>query len=267
MKGKTKKPGVLTLTFSLLGALIVLFILAPLLKMLLSGGEQGLAQALASREVRDSIALTLTCALAATFIGAVLGVPLAYLLARRAFFGKSLVEAVVDVPIVIPHPVAGIALLLVFGRQFTGGRLFSNLGVTIVGDAPGIVVAMLFVSVPFIINAARDGFARIDPRLENVARTLNCGPLRAFFRVSLPLSWRSLLSGAIMMWARAISEFGAIVILTYNPKVASVLIYDRFTGYGLDYALPAALALVLICLLLFALLRGINPRTDRSKSP
>jgi molybdate/tungstate transport system permease protein len=259
-----KKPSPLTLAFSVLGAGIVLFILAPLLKMLLAGGEQGLGQALASPDVRSSIALTLICAFAATSIGALLGVPLAYLLARRAFFGKSLIEAIVDVPIVIPHPVAGIALLLVFGRQFAGGRFFSNLGVTIVGDAPGIVVAMLFVSVPFMINAARDGFARIDPRLENVARTLSCGPLRTFFLVSLPLSWRSLLSGGIMMWARAISEFGAIVIITYNPKVASVLIYDRFTTYGLEYALPAALALVLICLLLFALLRAINPRMGRT---
>src|SRR5262249_21187763 len=106
--------------FSLLGALVVLFLLAPLVKMMFSAQPGGLAAALADSEVRGSIALTLGCALWATLTGALLGVPLAYLLARRSFFGKRFIEALVDIPIVIPHPVAGIALLLVFGRQFFG---------------------------------------------------------------------------------------------------------------------------------------------------
>jgi molybdate/tungstate transport system permease protein len=260
-----KRPSPFTMAFAILGAVIVLFILGPMVKMFLTGGTQGLAEAFKDTEVRGAISLTLVCALCATLLGAIFGVPLAYLLARRTFFGKRFIEALVDVPIVIPHPVAGIALLLVFGRQFAVGRFFGRLGLTIVGDTPGIVVAMLFVSAPFLINAARDGFLRVDPRLEKVARTLGCGPLATFIRVSLPLSWRALLSGAIMTWARAISEFGAIVILTYNPKVASVLIYDRFTTYGLTSALPIALALVLICLIIFAVLRGLNWKPDRGQ--
>ncbi len=244
----------------------MLFLLAPLVKMIFSVRAGSFAEALADVDVQNSIVLTLVSALWATIIGAVLGVPLGYLLARRSFLGKRFIEALVDVPIVIPHPVAGIALLLVFGRQFFGGKFFSHFGLTIVGGVPGIVIAMLFVSAPFLINAARDGFLRVNPRLENVARTLGHGPLRAFFGVSLPLSWRAVLSGAIMMWARAISEFGSIVIITYNPKVASVLIYDRFTSYGLTYALPVALVLVLICLFVFALLRGLNVRTDQVKT-
>jgi molybdate/tungstate transport system permease protein len=260
-----KKSNSLTLIFSILGAGIVLFLIAPIARMILAGSSAGIAEALASGEVRSSIALTLICALLATLIGAFLGVPLAYLLARRQFFGKRFIEGVVDVPVVIPHPVAGIALLLVFGRQFFAGRFFSNMGLTIVGDVPGIVLAMLFVSVSLLINAARDGFQRVDPRLENVARTLGCGPFGAFLKVAVPLSWRALLSGAIMMWARAISEFGSIVILTYNPKVASILIYDRFTTYGLTYALPVAVVLVLICLFGFALLRGLNVSGNQVK--
>src|SRR5215510_3408814 len=262
---RMKRPTLLSLTFSVLGAVIVLFLVAPLIKMMLAGSYAGLAEALASSEVRASIALTMICALLATTIGMVLGIPMAYLLARRSFFGKRFIEAVVDVPVVIPHPVVGIALLLVFGRQFFAGRFLNSLGVTVVGDVPGIVLAMLFVSAPFLINAARDGFQRVDPRLESVARTLGYGPLRTFVAVSLPMSWRALLSGAIMMWARAISEFGSIVIVTYNPKVASVLIYDRFTTYGLSYALPVALVLVLICLVGFALLRGMNAAADQVK--
>ncbi|HEV8487096.1 MAG TPA: ABC transporter permease [Blastocatellia bacterium] len=265
MRNQMRHPSLLTVIFSVLGAAIVLFLVAPIVKMMLAGSYEGLGEALASSEVRSSIALTMICALLATGTGMVLGVPLAYLLARRTFFGKRIVEAVVDVPVVIPHPVVGIALLLIFGRQFFGGQFFDRLGITVVGGIAGIVLAMLFVSVPLLINAARDGFQRIDPRLESVARTLGYGPLRAFVGVSLPLSWRALLSGAIMMWARAISEFGSIVIITYNPKVASVLIYDRFTSYGLTYALPVAVVLVLICLFAFALLRGVNVRSDQVK--
>ncbi len=262
-----KKPRLLTVIFSLLGACLVVFLLAPLVKMVLTAQEGGLSEALADPEVRRSIALTLVCASWATLVGALLGVPLAYLLARRSFPGKHFIEGLVDVPVVIPHPVAGIALLLVFGRQFFGGRFFSSFGLSFVGEVSGIVVAMVFVSSSLLINAARDGFRHVDPRLENVARTLGYGPLRTFFSVSLPLSWRNLLSGAIMMWARAISEFGSIIIITYNPKVASVLIYERFTTYGLKYALPPALILILLSLSVFALLRGISLRAEQVRTP
>jgi molybdate/tungstate transport system permease protein len=255
-----KKPSALTLAFSLLGAAVVLFLLAPILKMLLSVQPGSFFEALADAEVRRSILLTFVCATWATLLGALSGVPLAYLLARQSFPGKNFIEALVDVPVVIPHPVAGIALLLVFGRQFFGGRFFGHFGLSFIGTAPGIVIAMIFVSASFLINASRDGFRQVDPRLENVARTLGYGPLATFFSVSLPLSWRNVLSGAILMWARAISEFGAIVIITYNPKVASILIYDRFTTYGLTYALPLAVILIVLTLAVFALLRGISYR-------
>ncbi len=261
-----KKPSRLDLIFSLLGACLVLFLLAPLLKMLLGSPAGELHDALTDGEVRSAIALSLTCAFWATLIGTVFGVPLGYLLARRSLPGKHFIEALVDVPVVIPHPVAGIALLLVFGRHYFGGQFFSRFGLTFVGEVPGIVIAMLFVSSSFLINAARDGFRNVDPRLEYVARTLGYGPLGAFFSVAVPLSWRNLLSGAIMMWARAISEFGAILILTYNPKVASVLIYDRFSTYGLKYALPPALALVLLSLSVFALLRGISLQRGQGRA-
>jgi molybdate/tungstate transport system permease protein len=256
----------LTILFSVLGGAVVIFLIAPIIRMVFAGSDRGLAEALSSADVRNSIVLTLICALLATVIGVLLGVPLAYLLARRSFFGKRVIEAIVDVPVVIPHPVVGISLLLVFGRQTLGGQFFNKLGLTIVGDVPGIVLAMMFVSVSLLINAARDGFLRVDPRLEGVAKTLGYGPLLTFARVALPLSWRALISGAIMMWARAISEFGSIVIITYNPKVASVLIYDRFTSYGLTYALPVAVVLVLICLFSFVLLRGINAKSDHLKA-
>jgi molybdate/tungstate transport system permease protein len=113
------------------------------------------------------------------------------------------------------------------------------------------------------VSAARETFARVDARYEAVARTLGDDSWRAFRRVTLPLSARGLTAAAVVMWARAVSEFGAIVILTYNPKVASVLSYDRFTGYGLSQALPVAAVLVLLSLVPLAVLRGLDrPRAD-----
>jgi molybdate/tungstate transport system permease protein len=186
------------------------------------------------------------------------GTPIAYLLARRAFPGRALVAALMDLPLVIPHPVAGIALLLVLGRGSTVGGALYAAGLRVVGSPVGIVCAMLFVSAPLYVSAAREAFARVDARYESVARTLGDDAWRAFRRVTLPLSARGLTAAAVVMWARAVSEFGAIVILTYNPKVVSVLSYDRFTSYGLSETLPAAALLVLLALIPLAALRALR---------
>jgi molybdate/tungstate transport system permease protein len=117
---------------------------------------------------------------------------------------------------------------------------------------------MLFVSAPLFVSAAREAFARVDARYEAVARTLGDPAWRVFRRVTLPLSLRGLVAAAVVMWARAVSEFGAIVILTYNPKVASVLSYDRFTSGGLDAALPVAAVLLILALVPLLALRSLR---------
>jgi molybdate/tungstate transport system permease protein len=226
--------------------------------MLMSTEPSLLYKTFTDREVMDSIGLTLYASLLATSIALLGGIPLAYLLARVDFPGKSFVEGVIDVPIVIPHSAAGIALLMVFGREFFLGRAFDSIGIRFTGSVAGIVIAMLFVSVPFLIDAAREGFESVDPRLEKVARTLGATHWQTFWRISLPLAWRGILAGAIMMWARGISEFGAVLILTYHPMVAPILIYERFETYGLRYARPAAVLLILVCLLIFAALRALS---------
>jgi molybdate/tungstate transport system permease protein len=159
---------------------------------------------------------------------------------------------------VIPHPVAGIALLLVLGRSSPIGGVLYQAGIRVASSSTGIVCAMLFVSAPLYVSAAREAFARVDARYESVARTLGDDAWRAFRRVTLPLSARGLTAAAVVMWARAISEFGAIVILTYNPKVVSVLSYDRFTSYGMSEALPVAAILVLFALVPLAALRALR---------
>ena len=206
----------------------------------------GLRALASDAELRGAIALTLLCATLATALGAIGGIPLAYALSRQRLRGGRVIAALLDLPLVVPHPVAGIALLLVLGRDTAMGHALLTLGLQLTGSKTGIVCAMLFVSAPLFVSAAREAFDRVDLRLESVARTLGDPPLRALRRVTLPLAARGLLAASIVMWARAISEFGAVVILTYNPKVASVLSYERFTSFGLKSALPAAAVLVLL---------------------
>ena len=252
------------IAFVLLGSVIVLFVAWPLLRTVIASTPTALWQTIMDAEVRDSILLTFGASLAATAIAFVSGVPLAYLLARVDFPGKRVVEGVIDVPVVVPHSAAGIALLMAFGRRTLLGQAFGLMNIRFVSAVPGIVIAMLFVSLSFLVNASREGFEAVEPRLERVARTLGASPWKAFWSVSFPLAWRSILSGLVMMWARGLSEFGAVVILAYHPMVAPVLLYERFESFGLKYSRPVAALMILICLATFVALRATaKGREDR----
>lgn len=266
-----RKPDSMTLVFIVLGALILLFILIPLIKTAVSSSPGTLWSTLLEEEVTYSILLTIFAALIATVAGLFLGVPLAYLLARHQFRGKRFIEGLIDVPIVIPHSAAGIALLFVFGGNFLLGRFFHLLHIDFVGAVAGVVIAMMFVSIPFLIDSAKEGFKAVDPRLEKVARTLGASPWQSFFRISLPLARRSIFAGSVMMWGRGVSEFGAILILAYyvpflghHPTVAPILVADRFESFGLDYARPVAVLLIIICLVIFIALRAIAFREKKA---
>jgi molybdate/tungstate transport system permease protein len=239
-------------------SLLLLFLVLPVVRLVAAAGPQGASHLWSDAELRQSLTLTALTATAATLIAALCGAPLAWLLARRAFRGRALVSAVLDLPLIIPHPVAGIALLLLLGRGSAIGSSLLQLGLRVVGTPLGIIAAMVFVSAPLFVSGAREAFSRVDVRLEGVARTLGDSPARAFRRVTLPLAARGLLAAGIVSWARAVSEFGAIVMLAYNPKVVSVLAYDRFTGFGLREALPVAAALVLLSLIPLTALRALR---------
>jgi len=266
-----RKPDGMSLVFVVLGALMLLFIFFPVFKTLISSSPGTLWSTLLDDDVYYSILLTVCAALIATLVGLFLGVPLAYLLARHQFRGKRLVEGLIDVPIVVPHSAAGIALLFVFGQNFLLGKIFHYIGIDFVDALAGIVIAMMFVSIPFLIDSAKEGFKGIDVRLEKVARTLGASPWRCFFTVSLPLAWRSIFSGSVMMWARGVSEFGAVLILAYHvpflgqhPVVAPILVADRFESFGLDYARPVAVLIILICLIAFIALRTLAYRGKKT---
>jgi molybdate/tungstate transport system permease protein len=208
-------------------------------------------------EVLSCIGLTIGTSFIATGIAFLFGTPLAYILARKDFFGKRMIESIVDLPIMVPHMVAGIALFSIFCRHgLIGAPLFPT--VKFFDAIPGIVVAMLFVSIPFFINPVREGFQSVDPRLEKVARSLGASEWKAFYKITIPLSYRHILAGIGMSWGRGISEFAAIILLAYYPMVASTLIYERFLMYGLEGSRPIAVLLMLICFGIFISFRSMR---------
>jgi len=255
----------LELVFAALGGAVLLLIVAPLAGMLLNCSSTELAETAADREVTASIVLTLWTAMASTFICALAAVPFAYLLARKDFPFKRLVTAIVDLPIVIPHSAAGIAVLGVVARDTLVGTAADKLGLRFVDSPAGIMAAMAFVSIPFLINSARDGFYAVPERLEKAALNLGASPTRVFLTISVPLAWRAILSGFILMWARGMSEFGAVIIVAYHPMVAPILIYERFGSFGLKYARPVAVLFILVCLVLFIALRLLSRQKENAE--
>ncbi len=250
----------LDIFFSLAGGCLLIFLAAPLASTLFSTTPASFWDTLRDPEVLSSIRLTFLAALAAVLFGVLTGVPLSYLIARRAFPGKRLVQALVNLPLVIPHTAAGIALLMVFGRRGFFGRAAAPIGITFTDTAWGVTVAMAFVGLPFLVNASREAFALIDPEYELAALADGATPWQAFWHVALPQAARGVLSGALMMWARGVSEFGAVVILAYHPKVVPVLVYERFEGFGLAAAQPVAVVLIISALLVFVLLSLVGRR-------
>lgn len=239
----------------LLSGLVLLFIVGPLAGMFVATTPSQIFESSRDPEIQRSIGLTLWVSMAATLVFALGGIPLAYLLARHDFVLKRFVLGIIDLPIVIPHSAAGIAILGFVSRESYLGKLGSMIGLDFVGAPAGIAIAMAFVSIPYLISSARDGFLAVPIRLEQAALNLGASPARVFFSVSLPLAWRNVVSGLILMFARGMSEFGAIIIIAYHPMVTPVLIWERFNSFGLGYARPVAVIFILVSLLFFIVLR------------
>lgn len=240
-----------------LGGLVLLFIISPLLSMFLATTPLQLFETSKDPEVQNSIWLTLKVSFLSTLFFSIGAIPLSYFLARINFKFKNIVNGIIDLPIVIPHSAAGIAILGFISRDSVLGKLASSVGLNFVGHPIGIALAMAFVSIPFLINAARDGFENVPVRLEKVALNLGVSPIRVFFTISLPLAWKNILSGLIMMFARGLSEFGAVIIVAYHPMVTPVLIYERFGAFGLKYARPVSVVFIVVCLVFFIFLRTL----------
>ncbi|PWR73598.1 ABC transporter permease [Methanospirillum stamsii] len=256
------RPDLFTSVCIFAGSLPVLLIILGLLVLtgLQVADPETFIDAILDPSVIDSILLTFTAAACSTLILFAIGTPLAYLLSRQKFPLKSVVEGLIDLPLVIPHTVAGIIVYLLCMRQGLLGLPGSLVGIRFEETIAGIIIAMLFVSVPYYVNTVREGFSRVPVRLEQVARSLGATPGRAFVQISLPLTTRHILTGGLMAWGRGVSEFAAVVMIAYHPMIISTLIYQRFNTGGLYAATAVAFVMVVFSLLLFVFIRILGGR-------
>ena len=246
-------------------ALLVLFLAVPLGAIVWRAIEQGRGPSAESLgTLREALTLSLLTSAATLAIVVALGTPLAYLLARRRFRGARLVDTLVDLPIVLPPAVAGIALLMAFGRRGVLGRWLDEVGITIGFTTAAVVLAQVFVAVPFYVRAAKSGFARIDRDLEAAAADLGAPPARVFRTVTLPLAWPGLAAGAVLAWARALGEFGATIMFAGSfpgtTQTMPLAIYGRFGAGDLPSALLLSLVLLAASLLVLLGVRLLGGR-------
>jgi molybdate/tungstate transport system permease protein len=231
-----------------LGALLVVYLLVPFGAFLARTGATDVVARLARPDAHAAIRNSLVAATASTAIATVLGVPLAYALARTNFPGKRLVEGVVVLPLVVPPVVGGAMVLTAVGRFTPLGAWAAAAGVPLTDSLFGVVLAQTFVASPFLVLAARSGFDTVDERLEDASRSLGNGPLATFWRVSLPLARPAVLAGVVLTFARALGEFGATMMVAYNPRTIPTRIWVAFLGGGIDAVVPLALALLAVAL-------------------
>jgi molybdate/tungstate transport system permease protein len=250
----------------LLVALVVLAAATIAIPELLNPGH--LLSVARESDVIDAIAVTFGAGFLAVFILILLGTPLAYLLARGKSRWNGIIETIVDLPLALPHTVAGLMIYLLFMMRGPLGMPFQDIGIIFEDAFAGIVVAMIFVSAPYYIDTVREGIAQVPERLEHVARTLGASRFRAIQTITLPLSMRSIISGTFLAWGRAIGEFAAVVMIAYFPMVVSTLIYHRFTTGGLAESRSITFLMMIACILVFLAFRlashGWGRRHDRS---
>lgn len=205
-------------------------------------------------ELSSAIFLSLRIAACATVVAAAIGVPLAFALARRRFPGKSLVEALLTIPLVLPPTVVGYALIILLGRSSPMGQFIeSAFGSGILFTVTGAVIASAVVSLPLLYLPVKAAFATVEPELEEIARLMGANPLQVFWHVSLPTARRGIASGVLLAFARSIGEFGATLMVfgsRENQKTLPILVYDLAYETGSNtQALPAILILIAISLL------------------
>lgn len=258
---KIKKYGAFTIFFVILSIVLFILLIVPIFNIMLQENPLVIFDTLFTDYVAGAILTSFYCSLLSTVLALCLGIPLGYLLARYNFPGKRIVDSIVDLPILIPHSVAGILLLSAYGQRGFLGQFFGNFGVSFYDTPWGIVIAMFFVSAPFLIKGARDAFENVNPNVEKAARTLGASRSRTFLTITLPIASRGIFTGSILCWARGISEFGAVYILASTPLIGSVLVYFEFQGSGLTAVRPIAIALILVTLLIFICLKLIQGKS------
>jgi molybdate transport system permease protein len=242
----------------LAGGLLLAFLALPLIALLARVPAQDWLARLAEPSVREALALSVTTSVSATAIVVLLGTPLAYRLALHPPRGLGLWLALLDLPMVLPPTVAGVALLLAFGRMGLAGRALGAFGVTLPFTTVAVVMAQVFMSAPFYVSAARTAFAAVDVRLLEAAATLRASEATRFFRVLLPLAAPGLVAGAALSSARALGEFGATIMFAGNlagvTRTMPLAVYSAMQS-DLDLAVVMSVLLLALALLLLLALR------------
>jgi molybdate transport system permease protein len=242
---------------------LVLFLVVPFVVVLASLSPGRLLEELRSPEALRALELTLRTTAIATLLTLVTGTPVAYLLSRRRFRGHALLDALVDLPIMVPPVVCGVALLLAFGRRGLIGQGLEVLGVNLPFSTAAVVLAQVFVASPFYIKAARAGFDAVPARLEAAARTLGASPWHVFRTVTVPLAAPALLAGTVLCWARALSEFGATMMFAGNfPGRTQTLALAVMSAMesDLDTALAVSTLALALGIVAIVLARRLAPR-------
>ena len=223
-------------------ALVLAFLVIPVIAVFTDTNPGELIDSLGEPAVRDALSLSLRTTLAAIAIIVVVGTPAAYLLATRSFRGRDLLATLIELPLVLPPAVAGIALLAAFGPKGVFGAALEDAGVELVLETAGVIVALTFVAAPFYIRQAQAAFSAVDPELLDAARTLGAGEARSFVRVAVPCAGAGISSGLALAWGRALGEFGATLMFAGSfqgiTQTAPLAIFAEFNR---DF--PAALAL------------------------
>ena len=241
--------------------LILLFMAGVLGALIFQVSPAEISKAFSSAEILFALRLSLTTSLLAVLISILLGVPAAYLLARRDFFGKALVDAILDLPLIMTPLIAGVGLLFLFGQSGLGGPL-SKLGLHLVFTPWGAVAAQTFIAAPILTRSCRTAFEAVNPRYELAGQTLGLSPSGAFFLVTLPLARRGFLSGIILAWARALGEFGATLMVAgatrFKTATLPISVYLNISSGELGLALACSWLLLLTGFLLLIALKCIG---------
>ncbi len=245
-----------------LAGLLVLFLALPIVALVVRAAPLSLDAWLDARTL-NALQLSLTTATVATLLAFAVGTPVAYLLARTSFRGKALVDTLVDLPMVLPPAVAGIALLMAFGRRGLLGPALTSVGIELPFTTAAVILAETFVAAPFYVRSAKAGLNAVDRRLEQMSALLGVSDLRTFVRITFPLAAPSIVSGLLMTWARALGEFGATIMFAGNfPGRTQTMPLAIYSGLeiNLDSALALSLILVVVSFGILFAVRAISPR-------
>jgi molybdate transport system permease protein len=238
--------------FWLIFASVLLFLLLLMIGLFSYSDAQTLMDVIKEREFHFAIQFTLWTSLLATCLAALVALPCGYILARYQIPGRVLFDTLLDIPIVLPPLVSGIALLIFFG-PFAGEHL-ARVGIDVVFSASGVVVAQCFIATPYAIKTFKQAFESIDLRMEKVARTLGFSPLGVFIKVSLPLAKNGLIGGTMMAWTRALGEFGATAMLAgitrMKTETLSVAVFLNMSIGDIKFAMATEIIMLFIALIL-----------------